>query len=183
MDERTDAELLAATAREPGAFGAFYRRHERSVLGLFMRCTRSAELAADLTAETFANALESREGFQPRLGEPRAWLFGIARHVLSRSVERGRVDDRARRKLSLPVLVVDEDAIERIEAVASLDGDVLGFMDELPSGIRDAVWGRVVDEAEYEELAARLRCSPSVARKRVSRGLAHLRTRIEETTR
>jgi RNA polymerase sigma factor (sigma-70 family) len=153
------------------------------VLGFFMRCTGSAELAADLTAETFANALDSREGFRDALGEPRAWLFGIARHVLSRSLERGRVEDRARRKLALPVLVVDDEAVERIEAVASLGGDVLGFMNELPSGTRDAVWGRIVDEADYEELAARLQCSLSVVRKRVSRGLAHLRTRMEERMR
>src|ERR1700759_2523197 len=155
MDERTDAELLEATAPEPAAFGAFYRRYERSVLGFFMRCTRSAELAADLTAETFANALESRAGFRPGLGEPRAWLFGIARHVLSRSLERGRVEDRARRRLNLPPLALDEEAMARIEAVASLNGTATALMAQLPSDMRDAIAGRVLDEQDYGDLAAR----------------------------
>ena len=73
-------------------------------------------VAADLTAETFAAALLSREGYREELGEPRAWLFGIARHVLARSNERRRVEARARRRLQMPPLVLDDEAIERIEA-------------------------------------------------------------------
>jgi DNA-directed RNA polymerase specialized sigma24 family protein len=38
----------------------------------------------------------------------------------------------------------------------------------------------VLQEAGYEELARSLRCSESVVRKRVSRGLAELRTRLKE---
>ena len=113
------------------------------------------------------------------MGAPAAWLFGIARHVLSRSIERGRVEDRARRRLGLPPLSLDDDAIERIEAVASQDGTASALMAELPAEMREAVAGRVLDEQDYGELAARLRCSPSVARKRVSRGLARLRKQME----
>jgi RNA polymerase sigma-70 factor (ECF subfamily) len=40
---------------------------------------------------------------------------------------------------------------------------------------------RVVDEEEYAELALRLRCSEAVARKRVSRAVAHARTVIGGT--
>jgi DNA-directed RNA polymerase specialized sigma24 family protein len=48
-----------------------------------------------LTAETFACALEGRRRFDRRRGEAGAWLFGIARNVLSRSLEGGRVEDDA----------------------------------------------------------------------------------------
>lgn len=175
----TDRELLAATSSDPLAFGELYRRHERPILSFFLNATRSPELAADLTAETFAAALGSIGGYRPERGEPGAWLFGIARHVLSRSLERGRVENRARRRLGLPALLVDDQAIERIEAVASLNGDALALMAELPAEMRAAIQGRVIDERDYNELAARLRCSPSVVRKRVSRGLASLRRRME----
>jgi RNA polymerase sigma-70 factor (ECF subfamily) len=180
VDRRSDEELLGATRGEPAAFGELYRRHERQMLGFFLYATRSAELASDLTAETFAAALESVERFDHSQGEATAWLFGIARHVLSRSLERGRVEDRARRRLCLPVLVVDDQAIERVEALASLNGRATSLLAELPTGVREAVQGRVLDEREYTELAATLRCSPSVVRKRVSRGLARLRKRMEE---
>src|SRR5579859_2727895 len=115
METWTDAQLLAATPGDPAAFGAWYRRHEHDVLAFFRYGTRSAELAADLTAETFAAALESIATYRPELGEPRPWLFGIARHVLARSLARGRVENRARAALALPPLVVDDEAIERIE--------------------------------------------------------------------
>ena len=69
-DERTDEELLAAVRREPEAFGIFYRRHVTALLGYFLRRTRDAELAADLTAETFAAALDGLRRFDPRRGEP-----------------------------------------------------------------------------------------------------------------
>ena len=89
------------------------------------------------------------------------------------------MENRARRRLGLPALLVDDQAIERIEAVASLNGDALALMAELPAEMRAAIQGRVIDERDYNELAARLRCSPSVVRKRVSRGLASLRRRME----
>jgi RNA polymerase sigma-70 factor (ECF subfamily) len=175
----SDAQLLAGTAQDPAAFGAWYRRHEREVLAFFRFATRSSELAADLTAETFAAALESIGGYRRELGEPRAWLFGIARHVLARSLARGRVENRARAALALPVLALDDEAIERIEAI-SANGPIAALLDALPPDVRAAVEGRVVDEREYPELAERLECSESVVRKRVSRGLARMRKRIEE---
>ena len=75
---------------------------------------------------------------------------------------------------------LDDEAITRIE---ELIGDVaLAALDDLPEDQRIAVRGRVLDEAEYEELATALRCSPSVVRKRVSRGLRTLRERLQEST-
>jgi RNA polymerase sigma-70 factor (ECF subfamily) len=174
-----DGTLLARTAHEPAAFGAFYRRHERDVLRYFVGAGSQAEVAADLTAETFAAALLSREGYREELGEPRALLFGIARHVLARSNERRRVEARARRQLQMPALVLDDEAIERIEALASADQRVLTLLAELPGEQRSAIEARVLHERGYGEIAAALECSEQVVRKRVSRGLAALRARLE----
>src|SRR3954465_3821579 len=102
MDARTDEELLRACARDADAFATFYGRHVHAVAGWFLRRTRSPELAADLTAETFADALRGVRRFDPKRGLAIAWLFGIAHRELARAVERGRVEDRARRRLRLP---------------------------------------------------------------------------------
>ena len=59
----SDDELLASL--EPGSFAVFYRRHVEDLVAFFMRRTRNAELAADLTAETFAAALVARARFDP----------------------------------------------------------------------------------------------------------------------
>ena len=176
-DRRLDAELLAGDAE---AFGRFYAGHEDFVLALFARRIGggNAELAADLTAETFACALASRGTFDASRGEPRGWLYGIARHVLADSLARGQVQDRARLRLRLERLYIDDEAIARIE---ELTGSIaLAALSELPVDQQLAVRGRILDEAEYEDLARALRCSPSVARKRVSRGLRTLRKRLEE---
>lgn len=53
-----DGVLLRRTAaRDRDAFSAFDERHETIVAGYLARRTRDPELAADLTAETFAAAI------------------------------------------------------------------------------------------------------------------------------
>jgi RNA polymerase sigma-70 factor (ECF subfamily) len=178
----TDGELLALTVEDPEAFGAFYDRFEVEVLGFFWRATRRADLAADLTAEVFAAALASASGFRPELGSARAWLFGIARHELADAWQRGRVEDRARRRLGLEPLILSDEALERIDELGSRESSgALRLLEDLPQDQRMAVEGRVLDERDYEELAQRLSCSQSVVRQRVSRGLRSLRKRLEQT--
>jgi RNA polymerase sigma-70 factor (ECF subfamily) len=176
---QTDAALLQAVPGDPEAFAEFYRRHERAVLGHFMHWCRDPELAADLMAETFAAAFESVGRCRPELGEPGAWLFGIGRHVLLRSVRRGRVENEIRRRLGMSNLVLDDEALERVEAIVSQDGSAQAALEGLSAVLRDAVAGRVIEEREYRELAQRLQCSESVVRQRVRRGLARMRDRLE----
>jgi DNA-directed RNA polymerase specialized sigma24 family protein len=106
LSTASDEELLRLTAVDPDAFGAFYDRYEAPLLGFLYRATARADIAADLTAEVFAAALQSARGFDPRLGSARAWLFGIARHELADTWRRGRVEDRARRSLEIEALVL-----------------------------------------------------------------------------
>jgi RNA polymerase sigma-70 factor (ECF subfamily) len=168
--------LLTGNAEQ---FGRFYRLHEDHVLALFLRRGVRAEVAADLTAETFARALAGRHAFDRRRGEPGAWLAGIARHIWADSLERGRVADGARRKLRLERLELDDVAIQRIE---ELTGDVaLTALAQLPEDQRAAVRGRILEGEEYEELARTMRCSQSVVRQRVSRGLRTLRQQLQES--
>jgi len=178
----SDEELLAAAARDRSAFGVFYERHERAVLGFFGAVTRRPEVAADLTAETFAAALDGVRRFDPERGSGRMWLFGIARHVLSASARRGRVEDDARRGIGLETLVLRSHHIELIEALVAAEGDAIveEWLAELPAEQAAALRARVIDEREYEEIAAALKCSEAVVRQRVSRGLGRLRRRLTE---
>ena len=177
----SDSELLERAAANPEAFGLFYDRFERDVLAFFYRATRRADIAADLTAEVFASALESISSFNPRLGSGRAWLFGIARHELADMWERGRVEDRARRRIGMEPLAVTDEMLERIEELGSEPSvTAVALLGDLPDDQRLAVTGRVLEERDYTELAAALSCSESVVRQRVSRGLRVLRKRLEQ---
>jgi RNA polymerase sigma-70 factor (ECF subfamily) len=175
---RTDAELLAATGHEPEAFGHFYRRHEQRIVAYFRQRVASAELAADLTAETFAAALLAHSRYRPAKGPAVGWLFGIAHNILRMSFRRGQVEQRARRQLAMPPLDLTDELIERID---SLRGDANAALAQLPDDQRRAIEARVLDERDYAAIGRELRCSPSVVRKRVSRGLQTLRHRLEET--
>ena len=168
---------------DPREFAAFYRAHVRPLTGFFLHRTRDAELAMDLTAETFAEALDSRRRFDPRKGTPQMWLYGIARHKLARALERGRVEDRARRRLGMAPLVLDDEALERVEeraGSAATARRLAELLNRLPAEQRQAIEARVVAEDDYAAIAERVQVSESVIRKRVSRGLAELRVRLEE---
>jgi RNA polymerase sigma-70 factor (ECF subfamily) len=175
-----DAALLTATASgDAEAFAAFYRRHLPRVLAAMMRATGSRELAADLTAEVFAAALESAGRYVAVHASAEPWLAGIARNKLLDSLRRGRVQDATRRRLGLqPVPLYDQD-LERVDQlVAAGAGAALELLDTLPPLERSAVQARVLDGWEYAEIASALACSQSVVRQRVSRGLRRLRRRL-----
>ena len=174
-DRRSDAELLAGTARDPACFGVFYERHEEAVLMFHLRRTGQPDLAADLTAETFAQALTAASRFQPGPSPAGAWLLGIARNVLAMSRRRGRVEDAARRRLAMEPVVLDDLTLERVAAIDAF-ADIRELLGTLAPDQRQAVLERVVSEREYADIALELECSESVVRQRVSRGLARLRS-------
>ncbi|MDP2711645.1 MAG: RNA polymerase sigma factor [Solirubrobacteraceae bacterium] len=183
LDAWSDETLLCeqAAGLAGPTFATFYARHERGVLAYFGRRVATPELAADLAAETFAQALASRHRFRARgEGSSAAWLYGIARNVLARSLRRGRVEDRMRLRLGLPRLELDDDAIALVAGLGTPDG-AEAALERLPAEHRAAVWARIVDERRYPEIATELRCSEAVVRKRVSRGLAAIRRDLEES--
>jgi RNA polymerase sigma-70 factor (ECF subfamily) len=182
-ESQSDDRVLAAAAVDPAAFSAFYRRYEGPMLAYFLRRTGDPELAADLTAEVFAAALAACRRYRPGRAPASAWLFGIAQHKLAKSRRYGVVEDRARRRLGMSPISLDDEDLERIDALAGSQDSVLRLLEDLPPEQRDAVRARVLEDRPYEEIAHQLRCSPAVARKRVSRGLARLRDQLGEEER
>jgi len=175
-EQRPDSELLLAarTCSEP--FGIFYERHFASVLAFFRRRVAGPEEAFDLAAETFAAALASVRRFEPGPEPPRAWLFAIARHKLSEALRRGRIQDEARRALAMQPIQLDDEAIEILETTAH--APAIELLETLAPEQRDAITAHHLEERGYAEIAAELRCSESVIRKRVSRGLAALQVHL-----
>ena len=175
MREKTDEELLASA--RPEDFGAFYRRYARDVLGWFVRMTRDPEVAADLTAETFAAALAGRKRFRPEAGSASGWLFGIGSHKLRDWQRKGYAEDRARRKLGMERLVPTAEEAAEIARYGA-DVAVTELIASLPAEQAEAVRARVLADRSYADIASDAEVSEAVARKRVSRGLAELRRRL-----
>jgi RNA polymerase sigma-70 factor (ECF subfamily) len=175
---RSDTELLVAARTCPEPFAVFYERHFASVLAFFRRRVPGPEEAFDLAAETFAAALASLPRFKPGPEPPQAWLFAIARHKLSEARRSGRIQDEARQALSMQPIQLDDEAIEILETTAQTPA--VELLETLAPEQRDAVKAHHLEERDYAEIAAEVRCSESVIRKRVSRGLAALHAQLQQ---
>ena len=66
----------------------FYRDHARSVYAFLVSLCRDPVWAEDLMQDTFAKATRSLGGYQG--GDPRSWLFAIARSVFIDDVRKRR---------------------------------------------------------------------------------------------
>lgn len=167
-------------------FAELYSDQARRVLVFFTRRTFDVETARDLTAETFAQAFQYRRRCRGRSAdEAAAWLFGIARHQLSRYARTGRVERKAVERLGLrvpPVSADDHDRILELAGLAELRERVATAFSDLSDDHRDALRLRVIDERTYPEVAAALGVSEQTARARVSRGLRRLADALEMTT-
>ena len=171
----TDAELLAAARTDASAFRALYDRYAARVLRYHERRTSDPDAAHDLTAETFAQAWLSRLRFRDEAGgSARPWLLAIARNVLVTSVRRKVLERSACERLG-----IERDGAAAEPEEAWLDGLDEAFAD-LPTGQREAIRLRVVDELPYDEVAAALGTSTGAARVRVHRGLRSLRDRFAD---
>ena len=169
----TDEALLLSGDLED--FGRFYDRYVKALLTFFQRRTRDPEVAADLTAETFAAAMVARGRYQARGSTGAAWLFAIAQNKLADYRRRGSTEDRMRAKLGMqpvPVSAEDADMIRWLAEEAAAQ-----MVEELPPDQRDAIRAHVFEDRDYAEIASSQRLSEATVRKRVSRGLRVLRDR------
>ena len=173
----SDAGLVAAARSDPDAFRELYRRYAERIYGYFVRRTHDVDAAHDLTAETFAQAWLVRARFRDEAdGSAAPWLCGIARNVLLMSIRRGRLENRASERLGL-LARADAGGAGDVPDERWADG-VDELLETLPSTQREAVRLRVLEELDYDEVAAALGTSAPAARVRVHRGLAGLRARL-----
>jgi RNA polymerase sigma factor (sigma-70 family) len=170
----SDAGLLAS--RKPSDFGVFYDRHLGAVTAFVGRRVRRPEVVFDLVAETFARALEHRTQYDPERGPAIGWLIGIARNLIMDAGRRGQVEAASRVRLGMAPVELEDEQLRLIAERGAVD--LATALASLPAEQRDMVFRRVVLDEPYTTLAADLRCSEQVVRKRVSRGLAALRTSL-----
>jgi RNA polymerase sigma-70 factor, ECF subfamily len=180
---RTDAELLAAASTEPEAFGELHDRHADAIYRWARRGGLSQADALDLVGESFARAWVGRKRFRdPGDGNAAPWLFGIARNLVATHRRSGQIEARARRRLRVPRVEEPDPSdgvAERVDAFAMRD-DLVRALQSLPEPQRHAIRLRVVDGLGYPDIALKLDCTETTARKWVSLGLRFLRARMEQ---
>lgn len=172
-DERSQADKTpdhphAANARNEGTaeFESFFRTHERAVYACLWRLTGDAQLARDLTQETFLRAWRNFTHVRD-YEQPRAWLLRVAtnltfsahrraRHISTRSTESLREDETPGHSDSAQALA-ERDAIERALLA-------------LPANQRAALVLREVDGLSCADIAETLGLSRDAAKMALFRG-------------
>ncbi len=148
------------------SFRAFYREALPIVYGyLLHRCGGSADVAEDLTQETFLAAVsELRRG--RRVEHPLAWVVGIARHKL---IDHYRRRERAERLFSAGDVEPLEAPAEGTEAVRER---TIAALARVPAAQRAALVLRHLDGFTVPEVAGALGRSIEAVESLLVRGRA-----------
>jgi RNA polymerase sigma factor (sigma-70 family) len=118
VDQALVADGREAPREADVAFEALYRSSRDDVYAYAASLLRDRAAAEEVTATAFERAYRKRNRFDPGRGEPRAWLFGIARNAaLDELRRRGRQAELATEPVDLAAAAVDES--ERRLAVAA----------------------------------------------------------------
>jgi RNA polymerase sigma-70 factor (ECF subfamily) len=172
----TDAQLLGRARDDAEALGELYLRY-RDQLYVWFRARVPEAVASELTAEVFAQVALSLRRFRDEAGGSAGpWLFGIAKNLLRRYYERGRVEEAARRRLAMPIRSheLDLEAVDERLAATDLREELGAALESLPEAQRAALELRVLEERPYQEIASALSCTETAARIRVMRALGRL---------
>jgi RNA polymerase sigma factor (sigma-70 family) len=171
-------------ARDAAAeFERLYRAQVNAVTAYFARRSADPHIVADLTADTFVEAIASFGSFDPDRGTGRAWLFGIARRVYAGHCEASsRQHERVARLAGRRELEPDQvgELLDRIDAERAGRSLVTGVT-ALPPVERAVI--ELVDLAGLtpKEAAEALGLSSGAARMRLLRGRARLRRTTDQT--
>ena len=162
-------------SRAPAAdFAEAAERHLDDVHAYLVYLTGDRGVAEDLTAETFARALERWGRYDPRRGSARTWLCQLAR---STALDHFRAEERRRRREGRYA------AAELHETTEPTFGDGLSpalerALARLSAAEREVVVLRVVLELDSESAARVLGISPTACSTRLSRALARLEKEV-----
>jgi|SRR5215470_5796004 len=155
-------------------FAEAAERHLDDVFAFLVYLTGDRAMAEDLTAETFARALERWRRFDPSRGSARAWLCQLAR---STALDHFRAEDRRRRREGRFA------AVEQREDAGPAFGEGLSpeleqALARLSAAEREVVALRVVLELDGEVAARVLGISATACSTRLSRALQKLEKEV-----
>jgi RNA polymerase sigma factor (sigma-70 family) len=167
--EETRERVATVNPIELNPIESFYRAHSNAVYAFLVSLCRDPVWAEDLMQDTFVKATRSMGGY--RGGNPRSWLFSIARSVF--------IDDTRRRR-AVPV--------EEIEDSAAQDTDVSELMlierslSKLPERQRTALLLTDMTGLSYAEVADALGCSNAAVKVLIHRARVSFRAHYTETS-
>jgi RNA polymerase sigma-70 factor (ECF subfamily) len=175
-----DDLLLQMRSGDEDAFLELYRRRQGPLYRFALHLTGSKMLAEDITQEVFLALIREDCGYDPERGTLSGYLFGIARKLVLRSLERGRGEIALDGEdAEWPELAVNSDPLGELthgEGIAALRRAVLA----LPRRYREVVVLCDLEEVDYADAAAVLGCPIGTVRSRLHRARALLLDKLNQ---
>jgi len=178
--EDSDDQLLQRLRHgDEAAFVCLYRRRQGGIFRFVYQMSGSETLAEDLTQEVFLALISDGFGYAADRGTLGGYLYGIARKLLLRHLERERTGvpiggeaeiDEAVRPGAVDVLA----DLTRRESIEAVRRAVLA----LPRRYREAVVLCDLQEMDYAGAAAIIGCAVGTVRSRLHRGRALLAQKL-----
>jgi RNA polymerase sigma-70 factor (ECF subfamily) len=125
--------------------------------------------AEDITSETFERALRYRDSFDPRRGEPAAWLIGIARRCIA---DRGSTIDHLSSATT-------EDVDQSHESDALRSVELQQALAQLNDRDREIIALRFGADMAVREIAAAMELRTNTVEVALHRALSRLRAELE----
>jgi RNA polymerase sigma-70 factor, ECF subfamily len=179
----TDSKLLIRIrSGDEEAFAALYRQRQAAIYRFALHMSGSITAAEDVVQEVFLVLLREECGFDPERGTLSGYLFGIARKLVLRHVERSRSDVALESDLddaALPALAVNDDPLAKLterEGIAALRRAVQA----LPRRYREVVILCDLEEVDYADAAVALGCPIGTVRSRLHRARGLLLDRLNQ---
>jgi len=182
LGTETDDELLMRMrSGDEQAFVALYRRRQAAIHRFALHMSGSVTVAEDTTQEVFLALIRDECGFDPERGTLSGYLFGIARKLVLRYLERGRSDVAldVEENSTWPELAVNDDPLVDLthrEGIASLRRAVSA----LPRRYREVVVLCDLEEVDYADAASILGCPIGTVRSRLHRARALLLEKLHQ---
>ena len=179
----TDDELLLRIrSGDEQAFLDLYRRRQAPLYRFALHMSNSKALAEDVTQEVFLAVLREQCGYDPERGTLSGYLFGIARKLILRQVERGRSDvalEGDSDEMAPPELAINDDPLVDLthrEGIEALHRAVLA----LPRRYREVVVLCDLEEVDYADAAVALGCPIGTVRSRLHRARGLLLEKLKK---
>ena len=171
MKEQSDEELMQLYQNgDEKAFTKLYARHSAKVYAYLIKRLRNKEFANDIYQEVFIKIHKSKHLYN-RSFPVLPWFFSITHSCL--------IDGLRKAKTTPSAGDMDPDQLPAPSA-NNLIGEMQLLTERLSGSQKTAVQMRFIDDSTFEEIAERLKTTPTNARQLMSRGLKRLKQFINE---
>jgi RNA polymerase sigma-70 factor (ECF subfamily) len=163
---------------DPDEFTSLYRQHSSGIYRFALHMSGSTSVAEEVAQDTFVTLIRDGNGYDASRGEVGPFLYGVARNLVRRHLERDRrqsyFEDGEEENLSSGA----EDPLGDLTQQENLQA-LREAVSALPPKYREVVVLCDLQEMSYEAAAQAIDCAVGTVRSRLHRARALLISRMQ----